>query len=259
MTLVFHVARASGPTGRLIESTTRAALGGHVRPGPAHVCYGAGGNYGPRTLNAKAGALTKWQELEALQVDRVPVPDFKQRLDASDFENGRVWLARKLDHRGGTDIRPVLQPEEAEWRRAAGWDFFTRYLTVTRELRTWVFRDKHLGTYEKHMVRPNEYTRYGRGNKQGFQFRLVPGETVPREWKDTARKAVSAIGLDFGAVDMVCYRATPGEGAVVSGLAVLEVNSAPGAASGARQCVQLLSRHIAQWYLAPASSEREVG
>jgi hypothetical protein len=199
-------------------------------------------------LNGRAGTLGKYQELEALQVDGVPVPDFKRELVEADFADG-PWLARRTDHKGGVDIRPVLQYEEAAWRRAAGWDFFTKYLNVKREFRAWVFRDKYLGTYEKVMVRPQDYQRYGRGNKQGFAFQLLPRDQVPQAWRDTAKKAVAAVGLDFGAVDMVSY-APPSRGGASTQeqLAVLEVNSAPGAASGTRQCIRLLAGHIAEWY-----------
>jgi hypothetical protein len=126
-------------------------------------------------------------------------------------------LARKAHGFGGTDIVPVFQPEELPWRIAAGWDWFSEYMPLVAEYRVWVFREKHLDTYEKVMQRPEEYKYIGRNFRNGFEFRKV--NEIP-EASRLARLAVASLVLDFGAVDILLGKDRL--------FRVLEVNTAPG-------------------------------
>lgn len=119
-------------------------------------------------------------------------------------------------------------------------DFFTQFIESDREFRVQVYRSAHLGTYEKVLKRPWELKRgsIGRNHRRGYGFELVKGELVPRAAVDEAIKAVRALGLDFGAVD------------IIHGMDghhyVLEVNTAPGG-EGGRQWLQGLVAHIVNW------------
>lgn len=214
---------------------TRA--GYHHYGGPT-VFYGypAEEHAGP-ALN-KRPSRTKLEELNALFMGSVATPEVREILTDSDFQVTPVWYARKEAHRGGTDIRLVTSPQEAEWRKAAGWAYFTSMIPVAKEYRIWAFRDRHLGTYEKVMERPEEYQKYGRNHGQGFAFRRLKGGV--EGGLELASQALTALGLDFGAADVVQDR--------TGKLYVLEMNTAPGIESPSRTCAQRLVSSIERWY-----------
>jgi len=231
------VADASKKTGATLAGLLRAE-------GVRLVTYGEDAviSYGVRmpdgripTLNARAGMADKYEQLRTLHRAGVTVPPLYNEGHEIKFP----LLARKRQHRAGKDLMPVFQPEEIPWRRAAGAEFFVEYIPVANEYRCWVFRDSHLGTYEKHMVRPAEYKRIGRNFKNGFAFQLVRHDDIPRGAVEEAKKSVKALGLDFAAVDIL--RGKDGK------FYVLELNTAPGVEGPNRQVVQGLTEKIARW------------
>lgn len=146
-------------------------------------------------------------------------------------------LARRLTGHGGTDIVPVFQRKEVEWRLAAGWDWFSSYVPMDTEYRVWVYRNDHLDTYEKVMHRPTDYKYIGRNFRNGFDFELSLDYNDATE---QARRAIKALGLDFGAVDML--RGEDGK------IYILEVNTAPGVIkSGAQWTLDRLVDRIENW------------
>lgn len=146
-------------------------------------------------------------------------------------------LARKAHGMGGTDIVPVFQREEIPWRIAAGWEWFSSYVPLEAEYRVWAWRGEALDTFQKVMRRPATYTRIGRNFDNGFDFEYtadVPAVT------EQAIMALMALGLDFGAVDLLLGK----DGRVY----VLEVNTAPGALkSHAEATVAKLADRITSW------------
>jgi len=187
------------------------------------------------TLNAKSGMSDKYEQLRTLLKAGVRVPPLYGEAANIQFP----LLARKRQHRAGKDLMPVFQPEEIPWRLAAGAQFFVQYVPVADEYRVWVYRKSHLGTYEKTMVRPAEYKKIGRNYKNGFAFRLVDSDRVPRGAVDEAVKSVAALGLDFAAVDIL--RGKDGQ------FYVLELNTAPGVEGPNRQVIQGLVRKWTNW------------
>lgn len=211
------------------------------------------------TLNKNAGALNKLQQMEAMLargVRIVPTLTITQmrdrvaRLGADPVTWSGIWLGRKLDHTQGKDIMPVFQPEEVEWRVAAGSAFFTQYVPIRREFRVWIYRRRHVATYEKRMSRPAEYRRIGRSAHNGFGFFLVRSEDVPREAVRQAAMAVDALGLDYGAADIV--ESTDGT------YYVLEVNSAPGVEGEERYVLRRLTEHFIRWAARPTKRRENV-
>lgn len=146
-------------------------------------------------------------------------------------------LARKTHGYGGKDLIPVFQPEEITWRIASGWDWFSQYIPIQQEYRCWIFRDHCLDVYKKVMNRPNEYKYIGRNFRNGFDFQLVNGE---EDVVNEAIKAVSALDLDFAAIDLLRGK----DGLVY----VLETNTAPGAIkSGAQKTLGKLADCMVEW------------
>lgn len=243
----FQVARAASHTGQILQELVNAELQQEriQPPADALVCYGAGldGNR-PHTLNAACSRFNKMSQGQRLWesgrgVWGLEILDHQQALRWLEQHPGHAMLARKAMHTKGKDIMPVLEPWHVEARVRAGASFFTPYHPSNREFRTWVYRKRILGTYEKQLMRPELCRKIGRNYDNGFDFSFRERENLPAAMIEAAKGAVAALDLDFGAVDMI---ETPA-GAYI----VLEVNSAPGVQNERRRVVQALAHRIARW------------
>lgn len=111
--------------------------------------------------------------------------------------------------------------------------FFSKFYKSLSEYRVHVFRDKLVGWSKK---TPNEGAVSPiRSHNNGYRFSLRTDDIQP-QLLEKAVKAVKAVGLDFGAVDVLLddknrYR-------------VLEVNSAPGLDDGT-----ILGKYVEQFHL----------
>jgi hypothetical protein len=211
----------------------------------AQLCWGNGYNGSKPSLNRNCTQFNKLSQLQVLSspeshnLRTIPFRPFNdQAYHANDFPA----FARKLSHAGGTDIRILLEPEHASLYARNDWNFMTKYVPNQREYRVWAYRRQHLGTYEKVLARPAEFLasrRFGANFDNGYAFQLVASENVPRQAVEMASQAVNALGLDFGAVDMLLGRD--------GNFYILEVNTAPGVEGPDRQVIRLLADKIAWW------------
>jgi hypothetical protein len=226
------------PKSKRSGETLMLAVG--QRDEEAVVCYGI--PYGGElpSLNKEAGEINKEQQGRLLSAAGIGIDilNAEQATNALRNEAGPL-LARKARHKGGKDIMVCLSQEDPTLRVHAGAAYFTPWLDIVREYRVWIFRRRHLGTYEKILKRPEEYRKIGRNYDNGFSFSLVRSEDINRATVDLASKAVEVLHLDFGAVDVAIMR----DGAA----SVLEVNSAPGVESSDRQALKSLARRINRW------------
>lgn len=201
----------------------------------ATVCYGYSNRRRP-SLNSEC-STDKIERLRRMEDGGCCTVPWFENPDDLPMEPHYPLLARKRMGYGGTDIIPVFQREELKWRIAAGFDWFSEYVPVANEYRVWVFRGHHLDTYEKVMQRPENYKFIGRNFRNGFDF--VPA-LEQRDATVQALRAITTIGLDFAAVDLLRGK----DGLIY----VLEVNTAPGVLkSGAQTTLGKLADHIATW------------
>lgn len=259
----FQIARGVGHTGRLLQELVEAEMRqtGVTAPEDATVCYGLGLQGNPRhALNARCTRLDKLQQAvrlrERLGVSGLVViqPLHDAAGTARPGANGvppLPWLARKTAHTRGTDIMPVLEEWQIPARLAAGASFFTPYMPSIAEYRTWVYRNRILGTYQKQLIRPEQCKSLGRNYHNGFGFFFHDLEHTPEGLKDVARRAVAALDLDFGGVDIL---ETPDHEFVV-----LEVNSAPGVTDERRRVAQALAHRIVRWAANGCPGRRDGG
>jgi hypothetical protein len=226
-----------GPTGRLLRQML--AERGLIRaPYRGVVNYGYGGPSNLPALNARAGTFNKLQELELLRAKGVTTVPFSR----SPMDLVAPVLGRSLHHTRGNDIivygvRPgILRPVHRH-------DFYTQLVPKAREFRIWSFRRKVIGCYEKMLTYPAKLGRRGRSRevwnyRNGYAYLFRRPEETPENLKELARSAVDAVGLDFGAVDLIVDNQGRGF--------VLECNSAPGQ-EGRRQSITSLVNHIERW------------
>lgn len=162
--------------------------------------------------------------------------------DRVDVNTGpNIWLARRtLTGSGGNDI-VVVRPGD-EWPVAP---LYVQYIPKLVEYRVHVFKEEdsfRILTRQKLRESDAEQTndqRLIRNRDNGWVFALVRDEGGAVKAEAEAQKAISALGLDFGAVDVIIGRD--------DGLAyVLEVNTAPGIACAAT--VGFYSRNIINTY-----------
>lgn len=216
--------RPSSGTGRLI----RAELGCHgglpnhyarQRTSIRVVRWGCSmGEDAAITLNKKeavALAANKLQSLRAMKEAGVNVPRFD--ITPTVFDEGSTIFGRRTSGYGGRDIEVLDGPHT----RAIYSDFFTEYVPCVREMRLHIFKGELIGAQNKRYEGESEEPAIRiRNHDAGYVF--VPlVDSRPHDSRiSTAVSAVSALGLDFGAVDLGITE----DGKEV----VFEVNSAPG-------------------------------
>jgi hypothetical protein len=247
MSVKLSVAANCQPTGRILAELLRERGVELVdRNYDAVISYGLKYTGDKPALNANAGGRTKYDEMGILARAGINiVPTFK-------YEDGILktiiggqnsiaypLLARAETHMHGKDIMMVLQAEDIPLRISAGASFFTQYVPRETEFRVWIYRRRVLGTYQKVMLYPDKYRFVGCNYRNGFGFKYVKSEDAPAIAVDLASKSVSAMQLDFGAVDIL--KGKDGK------FYVLEVNTAPGVAGLTREGIKKLAAKMAKW------------
>ena len=232
-----EISDAASETGALlVEMLTRKGV--YDDRSNATVCYGVRAySVKARTHMLNGNCMSnKVKRMVAMADAGVRlVPWFKGEDIPEDFSFPA--LARRMTGHGGTDIVPVFEPKEVPWRIRSGWDWFSSYIPTKTEYRVWVYRGECLDVYEKVMNRPDSYKYIGRNFRNGFDFEPC---VKPKDAVSQGVQAIHALGLDFGAVDML--RGEDGK------IYVLEVNTAPGVIkSGAQKTLAKLTDRIVEW------------
>ena len=161
--------------------------------------------------------LTTLQNLKRAQLTPVPVATPTAALG---------WVPRLFNHTGGADLlTPPATP-----------DFYVKKEEFVNEYRVHSFMGKSLRAGKKAVrdgfQNPHAWVRSWDG---GWRI-LYDGVTAKQRHRDIAHRAVAALGLQFGAVDIGERRD--------NSLVVLEVNRAPGLEGGT---VDAYSRAIQGW------------
>lgn len=228
-----RIARGCLPTATLLKNALLAAGARVDVNDQAVVCWGAGTDQSP-ALNGRCSDYNKLEQLQVLRDAGITVPPFSQAANPSLL----IAFARKLQHSRGRDIEPCFILDDME-RRVAPDTYFTKFIPSVAEYRVWIYRRQHLGTYRKTLRHPETRRGFGRNHGNGYAFELMRAADIPRGAVDKAAASVEALGLDFGAVDII--ESTTPE------YVVLEVNTAPGADNEDRQGFGSLVRKIARW------------
>lgn len=184
-------------------------------------------NWGSSSLSCNANvinspsaiynAVNKLRAFRVMKEAGVSVPDFTQdKEEAYDWldDGYKVVIRHKLEGTNGEGI-DVMKPGGGELPDAP---LYVRYIRKDEEYRVHVFRGRVIDYVEKRKRNGEEAHPYIRSYGNGWVF-CRSGVELPSVVEEESIKAVAALGLDFGAVDVV-YR----KGKAV----VLEVNTAPG-------------------------------
>lgn len=156
----------------------------------------------------------KLQSLRTLRDSGIPTPEWTTDRDEISETFGYPALGRSESHTRGEDIDLILQ-----WRDAyltSGNDYFVEYIPTDLEYRMHVIDGEVVQVHEKRLRSEADNHPFIRNHETGWIF-MEPRDDPPSD--QLAIDAVGALGLDFGAVDVI--RGEDGEEYV------LEVNSAP--------------------------------
>lgn len=186
------------------------------------------GSRGVRILNKLESVNNAANKLTALNILRnagVATPDFttSSSVASSWLQRGETVVERhELRGNSGAGIRIVNLDDEDMPSTINSAPLYTKFIPKTAEFRVHVFRGEVIDYIEKKRVaaerRDESFNKYVSSVHQGWVFARTNIRDIP-EVRQIAIKAVQALGLDFGAVDIVYFDGRP---------FVLEVNSAPG-------------------------------
>lgn len=166
-------------------------------------------------------AIDKVTSLSTMSNANVRTPKFTTNKEEAMqwLADGRTVVCRtKTKSKGGEGII-ICDPEEGATTLPDA-PLYTRYLRKKYEYRIHVFNGEVIDYAQKKAKRnrPVTFSKYVRSYNNGWVFcrtNLTRNDSVCQE----AIKAVNALGLDFGAVDVCWFNDKPW---------VLEVNTAPG-------------------------------
>ena len=169
-------------------------------------------------INAGVNRFDKFEAFTQFDKAHIRCPrTISMKEDEYDFGEG-VLLARKRHHIKGKDIVVCKTLEDIERIICHGeHDFFSVFIPTQTEYRVWVFQDKIFGIYEKVFKGEGEYEGFMRNRRFGFKFEKRDNLRGMKEIEVPCIKAVEALNMDFGAVDVILGK----DGKIY----VLEVNS----------------------------------
>jgi glutathione synthase/RimK-type ligase-like ATP-grasp enzyme len=163
-------------------------------------------------------AVNKKLTFAALAAKNVPIVPVLTELPRTRV---KTYFARDLlSSSQGRGIR-VIRPEDPYPETAA--PLYTQYIKPSNEYRVHVAFGKVIAVQEKKKRREVERTDDGqliRNLANGWVFAVNEIRPIDPQGKEVAINGVKALGLDFGAVDMIFSR----DGSYL----ILEINTAPG-------------------------------
>ena len=166
-------------------------------------------------------AQDKLRTFEKLKEANVQIPDF-----TTDINTAKQWLSEEkkvlcrklLRSSGGKGIVMATKPEELTPA-----PLYVKYQPKQKEFRVHVFKGEVLDVQEKRRKvagNVDSFNKWLRNYDNGWVF-CREGIVEPTGLRDIGRSAVAALGLEFGAVDIIYNEKS-------KKLFVLEINTAPG-------------------------------
>lgn len=173
----------------------------------------------PSAVQVASNKLTALVAMQAAGVSVVPFTDVLATARGWLNLGSKVVARHKLRANSGDGIQIVRAGQDVPYA-----PLYTKYMKKDREFRIHVFRGKVFDFQEKRKRNGYDYEQHGedasliRSHLNGWIF-CRTGVMAPEYVKQEAIRAVQALGLDFGAVDVVDFN---------SRAYILEVNTAPG-------------------------------
>jgi predicted ATP-grasp superfamily ATP-dependent carboligase len=178
----------------------------------------------PNAVNLAGNKLSTFRTLKAAGI---PTPEFTTDITVAKTwlnDNERVVERHNLRGSSGEGIRIVSLDDEDTEGELTSAPLYTKYVNKSTEYRVHIFQGQLIDFVQKKRVsserRDDNFNPYVASMERGWIFTRTDVPEVPSAVR-VAKNAVTALGLDFGAVDIMFYEGRP---------YVLEVNTAPGLA-----------------------------
>lgn len=169
-------------------------------------------------------ARNKIKTFELLDAQGIPIPYWTTEIpNQLERGNNAIWLQRATVTGSGGEGITVIR-EENTFGRAP---LYVKYIRKSAEYRVHVVNGVAIQTAQKRRELDNEQTpdqALIRNHENGWIFAVNDVTPLTRETLALAVRAVTALGLDFGAVDLIIEKNT-------NRAVILEINSAPGLGS----------------------------
>lgn len=163
------------------------------------------------TKTASNNASNKQRALELMAAAYVNVPPMATRFD------GEMLIGRTETHMQGNGAFMITSQRDFDLaKNTLGCTHFMAYIPTEREYRIHVFKGNVIAMSEKRMT-DHATSLHIRNFETGWVFHYL--DNVPGDIKELAKTAVSCLGLDFGACDIIQ--------SISGAFYVLEVNTAP--------------------------------
>lgn len=185
-------------------------------------------------LNPDISNSTDKRHMRALFAENdVPMPEYYSASHAAAMESGSSdfpIVGRPDHHTQGRGFWLCNTPEDVQralkgTERKAGATHFMEFIQADKEVRVHIFKGKSIRMAEKLF------------NDEGYTTVKPTGDEAERgAARRAAKRAVRALGLDFGAVDILVKEGQP---------YVLEVNAAPGLGGTTPQAY---AKAMKKWY-----------
>lgn len=224
--MFFAYTRHGRPTGRVVARALSFPHFGYSPPPRGDVLLRWGSQRGDdgaftHVINptpALRNASDKLRAFQLMEEAGVPVPSFTTHAESANrwrMGGDVTVLGRTRNGARGTGIYAY----ERDVPVPMGHELYTEYIPNDREYRLHVVGDEIVRVQRKYLDFPEQRTsEYVKNYANGYRFR-APQRRLNHDREEAAVKAVKALGLHYGCVDMVvdhegvCY--------------VLEVNTAP--------------------------------
>jgi glutathione synthase/RimK-type ligase-like ATP-grasp enzyme len=175
-------------------------------------------------------ASNKLRALQLLKDAEVSVPWFTYQNDNEDactVGDKFPLVGRTTYHQGGSGFNICRSfYEKNDDYESTHW---LELIDIFKEYRVHVFNGEAIGVSRKtdEGVEDRIINKYTRNHANGWRFIRCDMERVPQRLKQLGIEAVGALGLDFGAVDIILSKGTESTSGGNRRYYVLEVNSAP--------------------------------
>jgi len=174
-------------------------------------------NYSGEVLNkpeAVGKAVNKHLALQILEDYEVPTPLISEEEALELIEEGERVVGRKTYHMKGRGFWLLRYPHRLRRAKRLGATYFLRYIEDAREFRVHIVGDKSIKISEK--IKPYGVIKANHDNGTIFQY---PEDfNHKKTLRRIAKESIEALGLDFGAVDILWKD---------DEFFVIEVNTAP--------------------------------
>jgi hypothetical protein len=203
MDFLFYYRGITMQTGKQLAEDLHIESGGDPPPDRIRVLVRWGNGYGigyipQKVLNKQTAlhkAINKFESMRIFTRARLSIPILSEEVPC---------IGRTAQHTQGQGLWFCWRPEQIREVKEEGADYFIKYIPTHQEYRVHVVNNK-VEFFQRKYSRVRRTSAFGgvQGFTDDWHKQVIDPEEAPANVREQARKAVKALGLDFGGVDIV--------------------------------------------------------